>query len=65
MYKGNRDYALTYKGDFVVDGEKVATEYDRLDSPYVKAGRKPEEIRIAFEGSSLYLNFDRCERIHA
>lgn len=53
---------LEYGKDFKVNGRNIDVEYPRLDTPYVKAGRKPKELQISFEGSSLYLNFDRMER---
>lgn len=62
-YEGSDDYALTYKGAFSVNGHEIVTDYDRMDTPYGKVKRKPGEIQVAFEGSSLYLHFDRCERV--
>jgi hypothetical protein len=64
LYKGDKNYKLTYKGEFEVDGKVMNTEYDRLDTPYVKAERKPRELKIEFEGRKLYLNFEKGERIH-
>jgi hypothetical protein len=50
---------LEYGKDFKVNGRNIDVEYPRLETTYVKAGRKPKELQISFEGSSLYLNFDR------
>lgn len=65
VYKGDIEYALSYKGSFRMDGTVIDTNYERLDTPFVKAERKPKEIHVVFEGSSLYLNFERCERVHS
>ncbi|MHA6484932.1 hypothetical protein ACX1C1_23870 [Paenibacillus sp. strain BS8-2] len=62
VYKCDIEYALTYKGNFRIDGKIINTNYDRFDTPFVKAERKPKEINVSFEGSRLYLNFERCER---
>ncbi|NMA95874.1 MAG: hypothetical protein GX974_07530 [Clostridiales bacterium] len=61
-YKGKDTYSLTYKGEFTLNGEVVKTNYDRLESPYGKVPRKPEEIYISHEGKELYLNFDKLIR---
>ncbi len=63
-YKGKCTYTLQYKGQFTVNGTPVNTQYDRLNMPYGKVVRKPKEIKICFEGRTLYLNFDKMERYH-
>ena len=62
-YKTDKQYTLTYKGDFKIEGKIINTDYERLETPYVKAARKPKEIKVESEGRKLYLNFDKAERI--
>ncbi len=61
-HSGGRDYSLIYDEEFKVNKEVVNTRYDRYDSPYVQAGRKPHEISITKDTHSLYLNFDNLIR---
>jgi hypothetical protein len=58
----DRALELTYKGKFKVNGRIVDTAYPRLETPWVKAGRKPAELTIRAGGKSLYLNFETMER---
>ncbi|WP_168120296.1 hypothetical protein [Paenibacillus sp. HB172176] len=63
-YQGEREYSLTYKGAFRIDGVMIETNYDRIDTPYGKVARNPREIEISFGGQYLYLNFESSERRH-
>jgi hypothetical protein len=58
-----KNFQLKYKGEFLVDGKTVDIEYDRFDSPYVKAENKVDTIQIAFKGKSLLLDFYNMKRI--
>ena len=57
-----REIALCYKGPAYVNGQEMDTHYPRLDTPYVRAPRKPGELDIRFNGKGLYLHFDRVIR---
>lgn len=54
---------LTYAGDFTVDGQVRDLHYPRYESDYLRARRKPEELKIVYNNHSLYLNFDKMVRI--
>ncbi|NLO82515.1 MAG: hypothetical protein GX094_05590 [Clostridiales bacterium] len=64
VYKGNYLYKVAYGKGFTVDGEQLPMEYPRLISPYGRIPRKPEEVRIEWEGHYLYHNFDKLIREH-
>ena len=52
-----RRLALEFQGDFSIDGVLQDLQYQRFDSPYVQAQRKPKTIAIEHEGHALYLDF--------
>ena len=56
------DLELTYKGNFYIDGKKTDSNYDRYDTPYVKAARKPSEMNIRHNDKALKLNFEQMNR---
>lgn len=56
---------LRYKGDACVNREIMDTHYPRLDTPYVKAPRKPAELDIRYNDKGLYLHFDQMIREEA
>jgi hypothetical protein len=58
-----KNLQLKFKGDFLVNGKPVNTNYDRFDSPYSQAKKKAETIEIAFNGKSLFLDFYNMKRI--
>ena len=60
---GARTLELQFGGDFRLDGEVQDLDYPRFDSPYAKATRKPDSIRIEHAGESLMLDFHGLERI--
>lgn len=52
-----RDFVLRYGKGHWVDGEKIDTDHPRIDSPFVKAGREPDEYLIRCGGHQLRLNW--------
>ena len=58
----NTTYDLKFGTDFLVDGKKVDTNYDRYDSPYAKAKKKDKTITIEYNGKSLFLDFENLKR---
>ena len=56
---------LKYKGSAYIDGEEINTHYPRLDTPYVKAPRKPERLDIHYGHRRLHLDFDTMVREEA
>jgi len=50
---------LQFCGNFKVNGNKINTNYPRFDSPYVRAGNKPENIVFKFNGHYLNLKFKK------
>lgn len=65
---GNLEYCskdklcLSYKKSFQINDEIIDTEYDRVESPYVNAARKPKELLIKYKDKTLYLNFEKMIR---
>lgn len=57
-----RDLALQYQGEFRLNGDPQDLEYQRYQSPYVQAPRKPETITITHDNKSLYLDFYGLKR---
>ena len=55
-------YELQFGGDFYVNEKIVGLNYQRFDSPYCKAKRKPESISIEFNDKYLYLDFYNMKR---
>lgn len=58
-YSKSKKLELNYAGDFVLNGSKVNTCYNRFDSPYVKAKFKPSSIKFTKNGYFLDLDFER------
>ncbi len=59
-YKSNgMDYNLVFDGNFSLNGEIVDTNYDRYESPYILAKKKPENLIFEFNGKSLLLDFQK------
>ncbi|MDN3639718.1 hypothetical protein QWY82_13010 [Simiduia curdlanivorans] len=48
---------LSFGGDFIVNGALVETEYQRFDSPYAQAERRPRSITLSHADKSLFLDF--------
>ena len=55
--KQNKHF-LKFDGDFILNGNKVDTEYDRFDSPYIQAKRKEKTMKFNFNDKYLYLDFN-------
>lgn len=60
--KDGLDLKLIYDKEFIINNEVQSFDYDRFDSPYVKAKRGKREINFEFNGESLYLNFENQKR---
>jgi hypothetical protein len=58
-----REYKLTFGGDFLINNEKITTDYSRYDSPYIKAEKKDKTLSFSYQGKSLFLDFDRLQRV--
>ena len=58
------EYSLKFNGDFKIDNEIVETSYSRYDSPYIKAEKKDKTLTFSFNGKSLFLDFDRLQRVY-
>ena len=61
-YETNRKLELSYKGDFLVNGEIQETEFKRFSSPYSETPRKSNTIELSKNGHSLYLDFYNLKR---
>jgi len=59
MYK---NLTLTYKKDYLVDGQRIDTEYKRLESPFATVERKPKHIEVKLDNQKLSLDFDQWKR---
>ena len=63
-YQSNeRQFHLTYRQPFKVDGEVIPVNYKRYDSPYVKAERGDSTIVFKFNNKSHLLDFYKMNRI--
>ena len=51
-----KDYALTYNGDFTVNGETQPYEYKRYDSSYIQADYLSEDLVITAGGKTHHVN---------
>ena len=61
-HTAKKDYALTYEGDFTVNGEKQSYEYKRYDSSYVQADYLSEDIVINAGGKTHHVNIAKNVR---
>jgi hypothetical protein len=59
-----REYSLKFNGDFKIDNEIIKTDYSRYDSPYIKAEKKDKTLTFSFNGKSLFLDFDKLQRVY-
>ena len=59
-----REYSLTFGGDFHINKEIVQTSYSRYDSPYIRAEKKEKTLTFSFKGKSLFLDFEKLQRIY-
>ncbi len=58
-----REYKLTFGGDFLINNEIITTDYSRYDSPYIKAEKKDKTLSFSFNGKTLFLDFDKLQRV--
>jgi hypothetical protein len=61
-YRGWHKLTLSYKKYLKVDEEILRTDYDRFETPYINANRKPKELKIKYKDKFLKLNFDKMVR---
>ena len=56
---GERTFNVKYNSHFILNGEKIDTNYERYESEYVggKVERKSDTITLSFGGKTLTLNF--------
>ncbi len=57
-----KQFYLHYKKDFFVNGNKVNLNYDRFDTPYIRAKRYSDEYKINYLNKTLVLNLNKCMR---
>ncbi|MDR4968589.1 MAG: hypothetical protein RG740_03090, partial [Acholeplasmataceae bacterium] len=62
VLKADQHYQLRFKKAFKINGVVQNTEYQRFETPYVEAKRKPEELTINYHNKTLYIDFDRMIR---
>jgi hypothetical protein len=58
----NKEYNLTFAGDFLINNKKVDLNYDRYDSPYSHEKRKHDSIDFKYKDKFLHLDFYKTER---
>jgi len=61
-FSKDKKYHLEFAADFLVNGERINTKYDRYDSPYIKARKKAASLTFKFQGKSLHLDFHKMIR---
>jgi len=59
-----REYSLTFGGIFLINNEKITTDYSRYDSPYIRAEKKDKTLSFSFNGKTLFLDFDKVQRVY-
>lgn len=59
---GENELNLTFNKEYSVNGIAQDIDYDRFDSPYVKAKRGDKEIVFNYKDENLTLNFDNSIR---
>ena len=62
-WSGGHEYSLTFGGDFYINNEKINTDYSRYNSPYISAEKKDKTLTFSFNGKSLFLDFDKLQRV--
>jgi hypothetical protein len=62
---GERAFDVKYSEHFIINGDKVDTNYARYENDYVSANieRKSEIISFAFDGKTLTLNYKEGLRV--
>lgn len=59
-----REYSLKFGGDFLINNEVIETSYSRYDSHYIRAEKKDNTLTFSFKGKSLFLDFDKLQRVY-
>ncbi len=59
-----KDLELKYCGDFLINDKIVKTEYERFNSPYIKAKFKPDSLLFEYNKKFLKLDFNRAQRVY-
>lgn len=54
--------SLEFKGEFKSNDVLISTKYKRLETPYVDANRKTDELNVRFGEKSLLLNLEKTVR---
>jgi hypothetical protein len=57
-----KELKLKYCGNFCINGSSVKTEYERYDSPYIKAKFKPDSLDFRYNKKFLHLEFSTMKR---
>ncbi len=67
--KGNVEYitdsgkiSACYDGGWFIDGVSAETEFNRYDSKFCKAARKPDCVTVDSKGNSLFLDYNNAQR---
>ncbi|MGD8780201.1 MAG: hypothetical protein PVH88_14700 [Ignavibacteria bacterium] len=61
-FSNDKKYKLKYNSDFSINGNVIDTDYDRYNSPYIKAKRKAKTFDFKLKNKFLHLDFDQLER---
>ncbi|MBI1932831.1 MAG: hypothetical protein HYS24_09880 [Ignavibacteriales bacterium] len=63
IYESNEQkYQLTFNDNFLLNEKIINTEYNRYDSPYIKAKTKAPELNFNYEDKFLHLDFYNIKR---
>jgi hypothetical protein len=57
------EYRLVYGDGLYVNGERLSTDYARIDAPYCTLNRGQGALDVEFNGERLYLDFEKRVRI--
>ena len=63
---GEKSFNVKYNVHFMINGEKIDTNYARYENDYVNGSvdRKAEIIELSFNGKTLTLNYKEGTRVH-
>ena len=63
---GEKSFNVKYNVHFMINGEKIDTNYARYENNYVNGSveRKAEIIELSFNGKTLTLNYKEGTRVH-
>lgn len=64
-FSRDKEYQLEFGGDFLINNNFINLEYERYDSPYIKANKKDKTLSFNFNGETLYLDFYNLGRIYS